>query len=33
MVLEAFQKRVSSEVPIPPGAAEIPGYKREIDAR
>jgi hypothetical protein len=33
MVLEAFQKKVSSEVPIPPGAAEIPDYKREIDAR
>jgi hypothetical protein len=33
MVLEAFQKRVSSEVSIPPGAAEIPDYKREIDAR
>ena len=33
MVLEAFQKKVSGEVPIPPGAAEIPDYKREIDAR
>ena len=33
MVLEAFQKKVSSEVSIPPGAAEIPDYKREIDAR
>jgi hypothetical protein len=33
MVLEAFQKKISSEVPIPPGAAEIPDYKREIDAR
>jgi hypothetical protein len=33
MVLEAFQKKVSSEVLIPPGAAEIPDYKREIDAR
>jgi hypothetical protein len=33
MVLEAFQKKISSEVPIPPGAAEIPDYKRELDAR
>ena len=33
MVLEAFQKKVSAEVPIPPGAAEIPDYKREPDAR
>jgi hypothetical protein len=33
MVLEAFQKKISSEVPIPPGAAEISDYKREIDAR
>ena len=31
MVLEAFQRRVSTEVPIPPGAAEIPDYKREAD--
>jgi hypothetical protein len=31
MVLEAFQRRVSTEVPIPPGAAEIPDYKREVD--
>jgi hypothetical protein len=33
MVLEAFQKKVSGEVPVPPGAGEIPDYKREIDAR
>ena len=26
MVLEAFQKKVSAEVPIPPGAADIPDY-------
>jgi len=26
MVLEAFQKKVSGEVPIPPGAADIPDY-------
>jgi hypothetical protein len=33
MVLEAFQRRVSTEVPIPSGAAEIPDYKREADVR
>ena len=34
MVLEAFQKKVVSEVPIPPGAADIPDYpKRGTDAR
>jgi hypothetical protein len=26
MVLEAFQQKVSAEVPIPPGAADIPDY-------
>lgn len=26
MVLEAFQKKVSAEVPIPPGVADIPDY-------
>jgi hypothetical protein len=26
MVLEAFQKKVSADVPIPPGAADIPDY-------
>ena len=26
MVLEAFQKKVAAEVPIPPGAADIPDY-------
>jgi hypothetical protein len=26
MVLEAFQKKVSAEVPVPPGASDIPGY-------
>ena len=26
MVLEAFQKKVTTEVPVPPGAAEIPDY-------
>jgi len=26
MVLEAFQKKVSAEVPIPPGATDIPDY-------
>jgi hypothetical protein len=34
MVLEAFQKKVSVEVPIPPGAADIDEYpKRDKDAR
>jgi hypothetical protein len=34
MVLEAFQSKVTSEVPIPPGAANIPNYpKRGTDAR
>jgi len=26
MVLEAFQKKVSTEVPVPPGAIDIPDY-------
>src|SRR5262249_1268874 len=26
MVLEAFQKKVAGEVPVPPGAADIPDY-------
>jgi hypothetical protein len=26
MVLEAFQKKVSADVPVPPGASDIPGY-------
>ena len=26
MVLEAFQRKVTSEVPVPPGAADIPDY-------
>jgi len=34
MVLEAFQRKVTAEVPIPPGATEIPDYpQREQDAR
>jgi hypothetical protein len=34
MVLEAFQKKVSAAVPVPPGAAEIPDYpERRKDAR
>lgn len=34
MVLKAFQRKVSAEVPIPPGAADIPGYsERDADAR
>ncbi len=34
MVLKAFQRKVSAEVPIPPGAADIPDYpERDADAR
>jgi hypothetical protein len=34
MVLEAFQKKVAAEVPVPPGAADIPDHpKRGTDAR
>jgi hypothetical protein len=33
MVLEAFQKKVTAEVPVPPGATDIPNYKRGADAR
>jgi hypothetical protein len=34
LVLEAFQKKVAAEVPIPPGAVDIPDYpKRGLDAR
>ena len=34
MVLEAFEKKVTAEVPVPPGAADIPDYpKRGADAR
>ncbi len=33
MVLEAFQRKVSAEIPIPPGAADIPDYsERDVDA-
>jgi len=28
MVLEAFQKKVAAEVPVPPGAADIPDYPK-----
>ena len=34
LVLEAFQRKVSADVPDPPGAADIPDYpEREADAR
>jgi hypothetical protein len=34
MVLEAFQKKVTTEVPVPPGAASIPEYpERDESAR
>jgi hypothetical protein len=34
MVLEAFQKKVTAEVPVPPGAVGIPDYpERDADAR
>jgi hypothetical protein len=26
LVLEAFQKKVTADVPVPPGAADIPDY-------
>ena len=26
MVLEAFQKKVAADVPVPPGATDIPDY-------
>jgi len=26
IVLEAFEKKVAAEVPVPPGAADIPDY-------
>ena len=33
LVLEAFQKKVTAEVPVPPGAADIPDYpERGADA-
>jgi len=32
MVLEAFQEKVTAEVPIPPGATDIPDYRRGADA-
>jgi hypothetical protein len=34
MVLEAFQKKVTAEVPVPPGTVDIPDYpEREQDVR
>jgi hypothetical protein len=34
MVLEAYQKKFAAEVPVPPGATDIPEYpKRGTDAR
>jgi hypothetical protein len=34
LVLEAFQKKVTADVPLPPGAADIPAYpERGADAR
>ena len=34
LVLEAFQKKVTGEVPVPPGADGIPDYpERGADAR
>jgi hypothetical protein len=29
LVLEAFQKKVTADVPVPPGAADIPDYRKE----
>ena len=34
MILKAFQRKVSAEIPVPPGAADIPDYsERGADAR
>jgi hypothetical protein len=33
MVLHAFQRKVATEVPVPPGAADIPDYPERINAR
>ena len=34
MVLKAFQRKVSADIPIPFGAADIPNYpKRDLDVR
>jgi hypothetical protein len=34
LALEAFQKKVTAEVPVPPGATDIPDYlERDTDAR
>jgi hypothetical protein len=30
LVLEAFQTKVSADVPVPPGAADIPDYRKEL---
>ena len=29
LVLEAFQKKVTADLPVPPGAADIPDYRKE----
>jgi hypothetical protein len=29
LVLEAFQRKVTADVPVPPGAADIPDYRKE----
>ena len=29
LILEAFQKKVAADVPVPPGAADIPDYRKE----
>ncbi|HLK78649.1 MAG TPA: hypothetical protein VKU77_33990 [Streptosporangiaceae bacterium] len=29
LVLDAFQKKVAADVPVPPGAADIPDYRKE----
>jgi hypothetical protein len=29
LVLEAFEKKVTADVPVPPGAADIPDYRKE----
>ena len=29
LVLEAFQKKIAADVRVPPGAADIPDYRKE----
>jgi hypothetical protein len=34
LVLKAFQRKVSADIPVPPGVAAVPNYpERDVDAR